>query len=53
MLTKRTDVPHLGAPKVFPEWVGRMCNIVFHRVKAVAAALRSDCINLDVPFIED
>ena len=49
----RANVPHLGDPKVFPEWVGRMCDIVFRHVKAVAAVLPSDCINLDAPFIED
>jgi hypothetical protein len=50
---ERMNVPHLGDPKVFPEWVGRMCDIVFRHVKAVAAVLPSDCINLDAPFIED
>ena len=50
---ERMKVPHLGDPKVFPEWVGRMCDIVFLHVKAVAAVLPSDCINLDAPFIED
>jgi hypothetical protein len=50
---ERANVPHLGDPKVFPEWVGRMCDIVFRHVKAVAAVLPSDCINLDAPFIED
>lgn len=50
---ERTNVPHLGDPKEFAEWVGKMCDIVFRHVKAVAAVLPTDCINLDAPFIED